>query len=260
MYDAILSSEDPRYYQHGGVDLIGTTRAVISATPGGGETQGGSSISQQYVKNVLIQRCERDAEYETDRRRVVLTRRPGRSSLAGLRTAGAMPPPPSGNDGIQRKLQEMRYAIALEQKYSKNDILLGYLNIANFGGRTYGIDAAARYYFGVAAKDLILGQAATLAGIVQNPNIYRIDQPGSISMPRATATTRPRRSIDDVNKGSSRARHALTTARSRRSSTRGATATRDQGAPALRAQPHARRRQDHAGAVRRRRHRSRSPR
>src|SRR5690606_2723268 len=46
----------------------------------------------------------------------------------------------SGNDGIERKLQEMRYAIALEQKYSKNDILLGYLNISNFGGRTYGID------------------------------------------------------------------------------------------------------------------------
>ena len=75
----------------------------------------------------------------------------------------------------------MRYAIALEQKYSKNDILLGYLNIANFGGQNYGIDAAAQYYFGVAAKDLTLGQAATLAGIVQNPNTYRIDKPdGSI--------------------------------------------------------------------------------
>ena len=55
----------------------------------------------------------------------------------------------AGTEGIQRKLQEMRYAIALEQKYSKNDILLGYLNIANFGGQTYGIDAAAKYYFGV---------------------------------------------------------------------------------------------------------------
>ena len=53
MYDAILSSEDPRYYQHGGVDLIGTTRAVLHEPAGGGETQGGSSISQQYVKNVL---------------------------------------------------------------------------------------------------------------------------------------------------------------------------------------------------------------
>ena len=61
MYDAILSSEDPRYYQHGGVDLIGTTRALLS-NAAGGATQGGSSISQQYVKNVLVQRCERSAK------------------------------------------------------------------------------------------------------------------------------------------------------------------------------------------------------
>ena len=165
MYDAILSSEDPRFYQHGGVDLIGTTRAVIQ-NAGGGQTQGGSSISQQYVKNVLIQRCERDAVATEELSQAEV--------LANCWTEATTA---SGNDGIQRKLQEMRYAIALEQKYSKNDILLGYLNIANFGGRTYGIDAAARYYFGVASKDLSVGQAAVLAGIVQNPNVYRIDQP-----------------------------------------------------------------------------------
>ncbi len=84
----------------------------------------------------------------------------------------------TGTEGLQRKLQEMRYAIALEQKYSKNEILLGYLNIANFGGQTYGIDAAARHYFNVAAKDLSVGQAAALAGMVQNPNSYRIDYDG----------------------------------------------------------------------------------
>ncbi len=71
----------------------------------------------------------------------------------------------------------MRYAIALEQKYSKNEILLGYLNIANFGGQTYGIDAAARYYFGIPASQLSIAQAATLAGMVQTPNLYRIDRP-----------------------------------------------------------------------------------
>ncbi len=161
MYDAILSSEDPRYYQHGGVDLIGTTRAVLSNLRGGGETQGGSSISQQYVKNILVQRCEADAETEEEKY----------ECWTAATTA-------AGDEGIQRKLQEMRYAIALEQKYSKNEILLGYLNIANFGGTTYGIDAAARRYFGVAAKDLTLAQAATLAGIVQNPNTYRIDRAG----------------------------------------------------------------------------------
>src|SRR6478735_11938547 len=68
MYDALLSSEDPRYYQHGGIDLIGTARALLSNAKGGAETQGASSISQQYVKNVLIQKCEQNAEivYETD--------------------------------------------------------------------------------------------------------------------------------------------------------------------------------------------------
>lgn len=162
MYDAILSSEDPRYYDHGGVDLIGTTRAVLSNLEGGGNTQGGSTISQQYVKNILIQRCEWNAQSEDERQSCFLQATDS-----------------SGSSGIERKLQEMRYAIGLEQKYSKNDILLGYLNIANFGGITYGIDAAARYYFGVPAANLNLSQAATLAGIVQNPNTYRIDQPNS---------------------------------------------------------------------------------
>jgi membrane peptidoglycan carboxypeptidase len=159
VFDAILSSEDPRYYDHGGVDLIGTTRAVISNAQGGA-TQGGSSISQQYVKNVLVQRCERDA--------------PSQEELANCWVEATTA---SGMEGIERKLQEMRYAIALEQRYSKNDILLGYLNIANFGGTTYGIEAAAQRYFGTSAMNLSLSQAATLAGMVQNPNTFRIDQP-----------------------------------------------------------------------------------
>lgn len=183
MYDAILSSEDPRYYQHGGVDLIGTTRAILSNFKGGGETQGGSSISQQYVKNILIQRCERDAKDEPvldDNGEPVMNEDgtpqmiPREQVLLNCWTDATTA---SGIEGYQRKLQEMRYAISLEQRYSKTDILLGYLNIANFGGTTYGVDAAAKYYFGVAAKDLTLGQAATLAGIVQNPNAYRIDRP-----------------------------------------------------------------------------------
>ncbi|GAA1968307.1 transglycosylase domain-containing protein [Microbacterium deminutum] len=186
MYDSILSSEDPRYYQHGGVDLIGTTRAILTNLKGGGETQGGSSISQQYVKNILVQRCEATAKTDDARYKC----------WTDATTA-------VGTEGVQRKLQEMRYAIALEQRYSKNEILLGYLNIANFGGTTYGIDAASRYYFGVAAKDLNLAQAATLAGIVQNPNTYRIDQPGgSISDSKGnTYNKAPDGSIKDVPKG-----------------------------------------------------------
>ena len=166
MYDAILASEDPRFYEHGGIDLIGTTRALIRNAQGG-SIQGGSSISQQYVKNVLVQRCERDA---------VATDRQTRDEV--LQTCWLDATRASGVEGYERKLQEIRYAVQLEQEYSKNDILLGYLNIANFGGTTYGIEAAARYYFSTTAARLPLGQAATLAGIVQNPNTFRIDRPG----------------------------------------------------------------------------------
>ncbi|MFG6504459.1 transglycosylase domain-containing protein [Microbacterium sp. P05] len=175
MYDAILSSEDPRYYQHGGVDLIGTTRALLSNAQGG-QTQGGSSISQQYVKNVLIQQCERDATDEVADDGTLIRSRDVVLQDCWMEATNA-----TGAEGYERKLQEMRYAIQLEKEYSKNDILLGYLNIANFGRTTYGIQAAAKYYFNVPASELTLGQAATLAGIVQNPNTYKIDSPDSTS-------------------------------------------------------------------------------
>ncbi|MFJ6652786.1 transglycosylase domain-containing protein [Microbacterium sp. NPDC091313] len=195
MYDAILSSEDPRYYQHGGVDLIGTTRALLSNASGSGSTQGGSSISQQYVKNVLIQQCERDAEPEVD-----ADGNQVKSRDEVLRDCWSEATNATGVEGYQRKLQEMRYAIQLEKQYSKNDILLGYLNIANFGGTTYGIEAAARYYFNVSASELTVSQAATLAGIVQNPNSYRIDKTGgSIFDGDQSYNKAPDGSIDDVD-------------------------------------------------------------
>ncbi len=157
LYDAILSSEDPRYYEHGGVDLIGTTRAILSNAVSD-NTQGGSSISQQYVKNVQVEACERTAEGDEERAECY------NDAVVS-----------DGTEGYKRKLQEMRYAITIEQEYSKEQILLGYLNLANFGGTTYGIEAAAKRYFSTSAKDLSLSHAATLAGIVQNPNTYRID-------------------------------------------------------------------------------------
>ena len=174
MYDAILSSEDPRFYQHGGVDLIGTSRALVQNVRGGGETQGGSSISQQYVKNILIQRCERDAATSEE--------------LLNCWTEATTA---AGTDGIQRKLQEMRYAIALEQKYSKNDILLGYLNIANFGGQTYGVDAAAKYYFGVSAKDLSLRRRRRSRASCRTPTrTASTSRAARSSMPTGSASTR----------------------------------------------------------------------
>ncbi len=184
MYDALLSSEDPRYYQHGGIDLIGTTRALLSNAQGGGETQGGSSISQQYVKNVLIQKCEQEATDtpELDDNGEAVLDENGNAKIIPrsqvLLNCWTDATTAKGSEGYTRKLQEMRYAIALEQKYSKNDILLGYLNIANFGGITYGIEAAARHYFRTTAANLTVAQAATLAGMVQNPNSYRIDKAG----------------------------------------------------------------------------------
>jgi membrane peptidoglycan carboxypeptidase len=177
MYDAILSSEDPRFYQHGGIDPIGTTRALLSNLKGDANIQGGSSISQQYVKNVLVQQCYLDANQE----------KTAVKQQAAIQKCYAEAISSKGTSGISRKLQEMRYAIALEQKYSKNDILLGYLNIANFGGQTYGIEAAAEYYFGVKAKDLNYEQAATLAGMVQNPNLYRLDMPGGTTTVKGKA-------------------------------------------------------------------------
>ena|GEM_PF-76366 len=188
MYDALLSSEDPRYYQHGGIDLIGTARALLSNAKGGAETQGASSISQQYVKNVLIQKCEQGAktEYEVDKDGNPVYNDDGTQKVKVSREKALLDcwsdaTTADGAEGYTRKLQEMRYAISLEQKYSKNDILLGYLNITNWGGVTYGIESAARQYFGTTAANLTVAQAATLAGMVQNPNSYRIDKPdGSI--------------------------------------------------------------------------------
>ena len=161
VYDALLSTEDPRFFEHGGVDLIGTGRALLSNAVSD-STQGGSSISQQYVKGVQLQVCERTATTEEE-----LADCANKASTA------------DGTAGYQRKLQEMRYAIAIEQEYSKEQILIGYLNLVNFGGSTYGIEAAAQYYFDTTAKDLTLNQAATLVGIINNPNTLRLDYPDS---------------------------------------------------------------------------------
>ena len=170
MYDAIISSEDPRFYDEGGIDLVGTTRAVLSNVQGRSTVQGGSTISQQYVKNVLVQDCYGSVDDQS---------LPQDEKDAAIQACYNEATNTDGPAGYARKLQEMRYAIALSQKYSKDEVLLGYLNIANFGGVTYGIEAASEYYFGVHAAALNLSQAATLAGMVQNPNTYRIDLPNN---------------------------------------------------------------------------------
>ncbi|MEA9999765.1 penicillin-binding protein [Cryobacterium breve] len=154
--DAAISSEDPRFYAHGGIDLQGTIRAGLSVSLGGA-TQGGSSITQQYVKNVLVQKCE------------VLPDPAGRDSCYAAAT----------RTSAERKVKEMRLAIGVEKKYSKKDILRQYLNITGFGGTVYGIEAAAEYYFNTTAAAVSLPQAASLVAIINNPVKFQLDDPNS---------------------------------------------------------------------------------
>ncbi|WP_236628803.1 transglycosylase domain-containing protein [Cryobacterium roopkundense] len=154
--DAVVSSEDPRFLEHGGIDLQGTVNGAIT-TFAGGDTRGGSSITQQYVKNVLVQKCEAMADAEE----------------SGTCYASAI------EISANRKLKEMRMAIGMEKEYSKDDILRGYLNITGFGGTVYGIEAAANYYYATSAAGLTLPQAASLVAIVNNPVRYQLDRPAS---------------------------------------------------------------------------------
>ncbi|AMM19317.1 hypothetical protein AX769_03190 [Frondihabitans sp. PAMC 28766] len=155
--NAAVAAEDPRFFTEGAIDVSGTIRGILSTTLGGG-VQGGSSIVQQYVKNVLVERC---ATENSD----------AKKAEACYNTVTAVTP--------QRKLQEMRYAISVEKKYTKNQILRGYLNIVGFGGNVYGIQAAAEYYYGVSAAQLDINQAATLIAIINNPSNLRIDLPSN---------------------------------------------------------------------------------
>ena len=142
MQYAIVAIEDSRFYQHAGFDFRGTMRALVS-TLTGSQVQGGSTITQQYVKNILMASAKTDAE---------------------LAEATARTP--------NRKLRELRYALALERILTKQEVLNGYLNIAYFGAGAYGVEAASRRYFSKSASQLTLAEASLLAGLVQQPYGY----------------------------------------------------------------------------------------
>jgi membrane peptidoglycan carboxypeptidase len=146
---AVVAIEDSRFYQHGGIDLRGTVRAFVN-NQSGDSVQGGSTLTQQYVKQVLLERAQNIAD--------------PKQRIAEQKAAT--------EQSYSRKLRELRYAVALEEKYSKDQILERYLNIAYFGAGSYGIEAASRHYFSKSAKDLTLPQAALLAGIVQQPSAF----------------------------------------------------------------------------------------
>ncbi len=144
MQKAIVAIEDSRFYQHGAVDLKGILRALNKNAQSGGVSQGASTLTQQYVKNVFVEEAGDD---------------PTKVAQATQQTLG-------------RKIAELKYAIQVEEELGKKKILENYLNITFFGQQAYGVEAAAQRYFSTSAKDLNLQQSALLAGIVQSPSRY----------------------------------------------------------------------------------------
>ncbi|MDT0546567.1 MULTISPECIES: transglycosylase domain-containing protein [Streptomyces] len=144
MQKAIVAIEDARFYEHGAVDLKGVLRALNKNAQEGGVSQGASTLTQQYVKNVFVEEAGNDAE----------------------RVAEAQ------KQSIGRKIKELKYAIQVEKELGKKRILQNYLNITFFGQQAYGIEAASQRYFSKHAKDLKLEEAALLAGLVQSPSRY----------------------------------------------------------------------------------------
>ncbi len=143
MQNALLASEDARFYKHGPIDLQGTSRAALRNFAADEITGGGSTLTQQYVKLVLVEQAKSAEERKK-----------------------------AQDDTLDRKLRELRLAIAAERQFTKHEILERYFNIAYFGQGAYGIEAAARHYFSVSAAELTLPQAALLAGLVQKPRAY----------------------------------------------------------------------------------------
>ena len=129
---AVLATEDRRFYEHFGIDLAGTMRALVTNAKAGGVVQGGSSLSQQLAKNLFL----------------------------------------SNERTIERKVKEAFLAMWLEARLTKNEILKLYLDRAYMGGGAFGVDAAAQYYFNKSARDVDLAEAAMLAGLFKAPTKF----------------------------------------------------------------------------------------
>ena len=132
MKKAIVATEDRRFYDHGALDLVSVTRALVTNYMAGQTLEGGSTIAQQTVKNIFL----------------------------------------SHDRTLSRKIEELALAVRLEKKYTKDEILELYLNTIYFGHGAYGIKDAARIYFGKDVKDLNVSQCAMLAGLPQAPSVY----------------------------------------------------------------------------------------
>jgi len=145
MRKAIVAIEDSRFYQHGAIDIRGTFRALVNDIEHK-TVQGGSTLTQQYVKNALI-----------------------------LTAPNTQMAEQASSDTLSRKIKELRLAIDVEKKMTKDQILAGYLNAAFFGtfygNQAVGVGAAAERYFDTTAAKLTLPEAAMLAGMVENPSL-----------------------------------------------------------------------------------------
>jgi penicillin-binding protein 1A len=129
---ATVAIEDRRFYEHGGVDYVGIMRALVADIRAGKVVQGGSTITQQLVRNLYISR----------------------------------------EKTVKRKLIEACLAVKLSHKWSKNRILTAYMNQVYYGNHAYGIEAAAETYFSKRAKDMTLAESALIAGLPQAPSVY----------------------------------------------------------------------------------------
>jgi penicillin-binding protein 1A len=129
---ATLATEDRRFYDHFGIDIAGTARALVTNAQAGGVRQGGSSITQQLAKNLFL----------------------------------------NNERTIERKVKEAFLAVWLETRLTKNEILKLYLDRAYMGGGTFGVDGAAHFYFNKSARDVNLAEAAMLAGLFKAPTKY----------------------------------------------------------------------------------------
>ena len=146
MKDAMVAVEDRRYYIHPGVDPIGITRSLYVRAIDGRWTQGGSTITQQLARNIYL----------------------------------------NNNKEFGRKIREVILALAMETKFSKDQILELYLNKVYFGGGAYGVDAASRKFFDHGAEDLSLAEAAIIAGLVKAPSHYSPTADAQAAIDRAT--------------------------------------------------------------------------
>lgn len=150
MKDAMVAVEDRRYYMHPGVDPIGITRSFYVRAIEGRWTQGGSTITQQLARNIYL----------------------------------------NSNKEFGRKIREIILALAMETKFSKDQILELYLNKVYFGGGAYGVDAASRKFFDHGAEELSLAEAAIIAGLVKAPSRYSPTADAQAALDRATVVVK----------------------------------------------------------------------